>query len=217
MITALDKQNFLQLQEQIDPNQAMSMFKILAQFVENMTPSNVLPLKQQLNSNENVLVDWDETKELLQTMLKEIADIAAQESTTGGKTYTTGELARYFGVSITTINNWINNGKFIGVERTEPNQQLRISENTLFHYLRDDYGPVREVVESWERQQIEMGVREISDEEEKKEVLEEIEFFEKKYGGSYEMTLGAKTTKTRDEYWDASAWEFLLRVLRSLE
>jgi transposase len=47
------------------------------------------------------------------------------------KSYSTGELAKYYDVSITAINKWINQGRFKNIERAEKNKQLRISENTL--------------------------------------------------------------------------------------
>ncbi|GFN32975.1 helix-turn-helix domain-containing protein [Paenibacillus xylaniclasticus] len=44
----------------------------------------------------------------------------------------TGEVARFFGVSVATINNWINQGRFIGVEKGERFKQARIPENAIY-------------------------------------------------------------------------------------
>lgn len=217
MITALDKENFLQLQELMDshPNQAVSMLKVLARFVENVNPSNVESLKKHLNENERALEDLKETKELLQTMLKEIAEIAQQETVSPGKMYTTGQVAFYFGVSITTINNWIKQGRFIGLQKQEKHKQLRISEHTLFQFDSGKRVPVSEVVGWHERQMKEAGAREMTQEEVIQVTLEDIAFFEKKYGGTYEETLGKLEYKTREQYMDASQWEYLMRYLEA--
>lgn len=63
--------------------------------------------------------------------------------------YTTGELSKYFGVSITAINKWIDQGSFIGVERLEKNKQIRISENTLWKSRNGNTIPVKQIVETY--------------------------------------------------------------------
>lgn len=45
------------------------------------------------------------------------------------KTYTPGELAKYFGVSQTTITNWHKEGRFEGITY-HPGKQLRVPEDT---------------------------------------------------------------------------------------
>lgn len=126
------------------------------------------------------------------------------------KTYTTGQLARIFGVSNTIINNWICEGKFIGVEYKEENKQSRISENTLWKSTNGELISVREVAEMYEKQKF----NNVSQEEEQKILKDEIAFFEKKYRGSYNETLLNKKDKTEEELLDEYDWKYLLRRIK---
>ncbi|MFW5433557.1 helix-turn-helix domain-containing protein [Paenibacillus apiarius] len=47
-------------------------------------------------------------------------------------TYTTGELARIFGVSVQAINKWIDGGRILGYKREGKNRHNRIPETISF-------------------------------------------------------------------------------------
>jgi len=122
-------------------------------------------------------------------------------------TYTTVELARIFGVSTTTINNWIHEGRFKGIVSKEKNKQSRISESTLWESSNGEQISVKKIAKMYKKQNIES----ISKEEEQKILKNEIEFFESKYSGNYNETLLNKECKTEEELSDESEWKYLLK------
>ncbi|WP_374016556.1 helix-turn-helix domain-containing protein [Paenibacillus thiaminolyticus] len=70
---------------------------------------------------------------------------------TSFKTYTSGELAKYFGVSQTTITNWHKEGRFEGITY-HPGKQLRVPEDTRFRLASGGLIPISEVVEMWHKE-----------------------------------------------------------------
>ncbi|WP_249861172.1 helix-turn-helix domain-containing protein [Paenibacillus konkukensis] len=132
------------------------------------------------------------------------------------KVYTTGELARIFGVSVQAINKWIDEGRFLGYRREGKNRHNRIPETISFVMRTGEMISVREVVDMYERQNQEHEVVELNPDEQRDSILDEISSFMRKYGGTYEMTLGAKAERTIREDRDASIWLALLDELREL-
>ncbi|MGG1518219.1 helix-turn-helix domain-containing protein [Paenibacillus oryzisoli] len=132
------------------------------------------------------------------------------------KVYTTGELARIFGVSVQAINKWIDEGRFLGYKREGQNRHNRISENTSFVMRTGELTAVRDVVAMYERQNQEHEVVELNPDEHRNAILDEVSRFMKKYGGTYEMTLGTKAGRTTSEDRDASIWLALLDELRGI-
>ncbi|MGB4440443.1 MAG: helix-turn-helix domain-containing protein [Sedimentibacter sp.] len=137
-----------------------------------------------------------------------MADVAMKPKS--NITYTTGQMARIFGVSITTINNWIREGRFKGVASKEKNKQSRISENTLWESSNGEQILIKEIAKMYKKQNIES----ISKEEEQKILKGEIEFFENKYNGNYNETLLNKEDKTDEELLDESEWKYLLKRVK---
>lgn len=132
------------------------------------------------------------------------------------KSYTTGELARIFGVSVQAVNKWIDEGRFLGYSRAGRNRHNRIPETISFVMRTGEVIPIREVVLMYERQQQERHAAEMSTDGHREAVLNEISRFMRKYGGTYEMTLGLKAERTTQEGRDASIWLALLDELREL-
>ncbi|MCM3359535.1 hypothetical protein [Psychrobacillus sp. MER TA 171] len=112
---------------------------------------------------DNVIkVDRSELVQTLLNDLEELLTVAAfyitEEKTQRSESdsivfapfYTIRQLACYFGVSITTINNWIKEGRFIGVERTEKNGQAQISANTLWRARTGKLYPISLIINDWE-------------------------------------------------------------------
>lgn len=130
------------------------------------------------------------------------------------RTFSTGELARIFGVSVQAINKWIDEGRFLGYRREGNHRHNRIPETVSFVMRTGEVLPLEEVLVMYERQlqehQVDVPV------DHRDEVLDEISRLMKKYGGTYEMTLGAKTGRTTEEERDASIWLALLDELREM-
>lgn len=130
------------------------------------------------------------------------------------ESYSIGEIAKYFGVSITTINNWLKEGRFLGVPGRAKNKQTRISENAVWisstgkrFYIKD---LITEAVENEKKREA------ASKDEEKKSLMEVLSYYEKKYGDTYEK-INNKVSKTSEELRDLSEWGYILeRVKRCL-
>lgn len=132
------------------------------------------------------------------------------------RAYTTGELARLFGVSVQAVNKWIDEGRFLGYKREGNNKHNRIPETLSFSMRTGEALPLREVVTMYEYQLQEQQTGELSEREHRDAVLDEISRFMKKYGGTYEMTLAAKMDRSVQEERDASIWLSLLDELREM-
>ena len=121
--------------------------------------------------------------------------------------YTTGEIAKYFSVSIATVNNWINEGRFVGVIKAA-GKQARIPNNALWKASNGKEYRISDIIQ--ERLE-DLKTLEINEDEEKRGLLQEISRLEEKYGGSFETTLKTKTNKSDSELSDAMYWKYLIK------
>lgn len=130
------------------------------------------------------------------------------QTTTVVKEYTPAQLAKYFGVSVMTIHNWLNQKRFVGIERVGDNKHNRIPDNTIFITSSGNQVEISEVVEMWNRQEAESALE--RNESELEYYTRLIANYEKKYKGEFERTLGAKAKLTPEEETDAEIWLHLL-------
>lgn len=187
-------------------NDRMLFFKVLVNFIEKT--NNQFSYS---SLSEQVLDDGELLKVYYQEILKYMADIAAAQQVEVIE-YSTGDLAKYFGVSITTINNWIKDGRFLGYKRNEINEHARIKGNTLWKAKTGKAYPVQEIVDEWVKDNLEANQ---NDENEKVFLINQVAAFDIKYKGSFEQTLGKKHLRemTAQEESDASVWKYLLKRL----
>ncbi len=172
-------------------------------------------LINSLRNAEVIAGQWDESVFQNKTHLRKLYYIllehAANEASKERKVaeYTTGMMAKFLGVSITTINNWIAEGRFEGVVRSESRKQVRIPANVFFTSPSGNRYRVSELVEMWEKEN--------STQEEPTDELmfltRQIALYEGKYRGELEKTLGLKKPEemTAEEETDASAWKYFLQ------
>lgn len=119
----------------------IDVLKIIMNYVAKMSSTQ----SELRNINEEIF----ENKHLIESYLNKAIDSMIEATIIHSTNYTTGELSKYFGVSITAINKWIDQGRFIGVERLEKNKQIRISENTLWKSRNGNTIPVKQIVETY--------------------------------------------------------------------
>ncbi|MDN5316373.1 MAG: hypothetical protein PWR08_497 [Thermoanaerobacterium sp.] len=182
----------------INTNNGSLFYKVISNFVEKSCPTNRLEIKHPNNSKE---MEYN-----LAELIKYMVSVAAEKNPP--KMYTTGQLAKYFGVSITTINNWINENRFIGVKRNTINEKIKISENTKWRSPNGELMSVREIVDLWKQNNIR---RNVSPQEEISEVENVIKYFESKYGGTYEKIFENKVDLNDEEQRDKEEWKYLLK------
>lgn len=205
MITEYEKTKAIQHTKElasllINNDEGILYYKIFANFIakSNQTKNfniedSTLPKSEMVNN--------------LSEMLNYMVMVASESPSQ--KLYTTGQLSKFFGVSITSINNWINEDRFIGIQRKLRNKQIRISENAIWRSPSGELISVKEVVEMWNAEHFVR--RNTSKNEEIAQLQNEIAFFEKKHGGSYEKTLKLKEALSQSELVDKEEWEYLLK------
>jgi hypothetical protein len=213
MITEIEKKELLQQTDVIaerflnDPKTGTIILKVFSNYLSKTTPTVFYENK----INDEMLTNPLEMKSYLSNLMKHMVNIAAEENDYVPE-YTTGQLAKFFGVSITSINNWIKDGRFVGIERADKFKQARIPEDTLWISSSGKRIPVSEIIEFYMREQPSTHLTKI---EELKLLADEVVFFEKKYGGPYEKTLGCKGEKTEQESRDEQEWAYLLERIDS--
>ena len=186
----------------INTSEGSELIKVILQYVGITSPSH----SDLKDIDEKTLKDSRLIKKYLSEALNSMIEVTKQNE----KLYTTGDLAKYFGVSITSINKWIDAGRFEGVERTEKNKQARISENTLWRSRKGDLVTIKSIVDSYEEEQF-------TEEEELNSVLNSIKFYEDKYGGSFDE-VSKKLQNSGDisdkDKADLREWEYLMSIVK---
>lgn len=183
------KNNLMTSEDGID------VLKIIINYVAK-TSSNQSELRtidEQILKNENLMESY------LNKAIDSMIEAAVEEETS----YTTGELSKYFGVSITAINKWIDKGRFIGIERVERNKQIRIPENTLWKSRKGNAIPIKQIVETYVEETF-------SDKERMNSMKEAIKFFENKYGGAFDDVHKNKKDMSPEDEANFREWEYLL-------
>lgn len=178
-------------------------YKIFSNFIAKAYPN------KRLHFDETAFKDNKAMANNMGKMIKYMVQIASEGISI--KNYTTGQLSKYFGVSVTSINNWIKEGRFTRVDREAPKKQARIPENAEWRSANGELIPVKEIIETWEKHYAER--QKLSKEDEREALVNEIKFLEERYGGKYEDTLLVKENKTDVELQDQQDWKYLLKRL----
>lgn len=138
---------------------------------------------------------------------------AEDDHTSEWRIYSTSDLSKFFQVSQTTINKWINQNRFIGISR-EPNKHVRINENVEWVSSIGTKIKINEIVEQYEKHH--NNPPELTKEEQRDEILLEIEALEKRYGGNLDEKFKNKKELSFDEERDFGAWTHFSKMLEDL-
>jgi len=183
--------------------------KALTNYIEKSSLGNRALLKEV----DGLLARRD-PRSALQRVLEHMVEIGTSNVQAVRK-YTTGDVARFFGVSIQTIHNWIAQGRFKGLPQRSHGKQFRIPETSVYASPFGEPISVAEAAEMYAQQQKRLGLdKPMTDEEELAILRKEAAYFEQKYGGSYEETLGSRADLTPEEERDVEEW---LSLIRSIE
>ncbi|MGG3320685.1 helix-turn-helix domain-containing protein [Brevibacillus centrosporus] len=222
MFTTAEKQELLFTSQNLSKNLSDSkefilITKALLNYLEKMDPVAVRTLIPDLSIDFDT--DKDRAKEILRKIFGHIFWIASEDQQFT-RQYTTGQMAKYFGVSVQTINTWIKDGRILGVEKPERNKQARIPETAIYVSTIGERIPITEIVEMYNKENAEREGMSLQGEptyaQKLAQLSTEIEYFEKKYGGSLEETLGLKVDRSVEEDRDAGEWAYLMRKVREL-
>lgn len=214
MITEMERLTFVQhadeFADKLMEDQKMSaiVLKVLTRTAEFL-PVSVSGYTKLSKLPEHVLSDRALTKKALVEVLRTLGESLNEME--NERLYTTGELAKYFGVSITTINNWIKENRFEGFQRSSENQQARIPGDTLWRARTGKTYAVQEIVNEYEEENT-INAEKFNEQDFLKR---EIAAFEQKYHGSLDDTLAQKSlgSLTAQEESDLSLWRYLARRL----
>lgn len=214
MVTKSERTTFVQyadeLADRMTEDQKMSpiILKILACTLDYLPVASGEYLRLE-QIPDQVFSDHVLTKKKLAELLKKIGESATESKYE--RIYTTGELAKYFGVSITTINNWIKENRFEGYGRANENQQARIPGHTLWRARTGKTYVVQEIVNEYNAE----NKTESKSFDEQNFLKREIAAFEQKYHGSLDDTLAQIPlgSLTAQEESDLSLWRYFVRRL----
>ncbi|WFR63263.1 hypothetical protein P9222_02320 [Paenibacillus amylolyticus] len=216
-ITRVEKNIFRQNTDEIaselvqslsNTDNSILLFKVLALAVKNNA-------EFVRGLDESIFEDTDIFREKYVTLLKHALSQAVDvptgitdsgvPSTEPVHSYTPKELSVFFGVSITTIFNWMDQGRFIGIQRAGSNKHNLIPDDTTYVYGSGKRTTIKEIVSMWEKEDAEhQSTLEVSD-------LDyhtgQIALYEDKYKGEFQHTLGTKLNLTPEEETDAQVWK----------
>jgi hypothetical protein len=126
--------------------------------------------------------------------------------------YQTGHISKFFGVSQTTISNWVMQNRFEGIVRTEAGKHVEIPSNTLFTYPNGKQVYVREIVERYEERM--RKIREEENAEEESNFLEyRLREYEDRYGSidKLEQEIESGIRPASDGGLDLDVWRYLVK------
>ncbi|MFC5471565.1 hypothetical protein ACFPPD_23085 [Cohnella suwonensis] len=131
--------------------------------------------------------------------------------------YTTGQIATYFGVSTTTINNWLRDKRIVypGLDDKQSYKQARIPDTATYKSTNGKETVLREVIQEYEHQKaLEPEYDEV---DRMKSLVQALLTFEAKYGGKYEEVSArlGDPQSSADWKWarDADEWSYVIKEI----
>lgn len=193
---------------------ATVFLKALTNYIEKTSPLNPSELLAGLNLD--AVLSKKDMEVLLRKLLLHMVTVGIEDSLTA-RMYTTGDVAKIFGVTVATVNNWMKHGRIIGFEKNDRFKQARIPETAIFITVTGERMTLKEASAIYAEEQERTTIRPLTPAQELQELLNDIVFFEKKYGGEYKDTLAQKSEQTPQEERDASEWKYLIQALEALQ
>lgn len=199
-----------QLHEQ-DQTRLSTFLKVLLKYIEKTSPISVDNLLQHIHLDNSLT--HQQLQQYFQLILVHQINIATDPAIST-RQYTTGDIARFFGVSVATINNWIHKGRIVGVQKGERFKQARIPEDAIYLSTTGENMTIREASELYHTEQLRTPLRPTTSIEEMKEVVDAIYHYEQKYKGDYKQVIATFTTVTSQQERDFTEWRQLLQTLQ---
>ncbi|MFC5401425.1 hypothetical protein [Cohnella soli] len=159
------------------------------------------------------------SQEELNHSLSQLLQVAFEYATEADKplVYTTGQLANYFGVSTTTINNWLREKRlaYPGMDNKQSFKQARIPDSAIYTSTNGKETILREVIQEYEYQKAQEPV--YTEVDRMKNLVQTVLSFEALYGGKYEEVLArlGDPQSSNDWKWarDADEWRYVIREI----
>ncbi|MFD1673512.1 hypothetical protein [Alicyclobacillus fodiniaquatilis] len=210
--------NFVDDLSRRNPERARAVYLVLYNLVQRATvmePMEALHLKTMTGAYGELaasapVMPPEELRTRLHQVVTEVADSAA---TTPGMVFTTGQVARAFGVSIPAVRKWIQTGRISLSYQEERNKRVVIPADAVWKTQDGRTLRVGDVVRNAERRC--RSENRVTQAEELENARQQLMHFEQLYRGKYEKIFGNRheETLTPDEQRDAAEWRFLLSAL----
>lgn len=222
--TAEDKRVFVEIIEETshDRSKAQALFKVFYNIAMKFNS-----LSAEMAEEVSKLMQLEKNSEALAVLSKSLQEVGvtilsiAEEDETA-QSFSTGQLAKIFGVSISTINNWIDAKRFVGFSREKRNKQARIKGSTVWISPTGEHMTVGEVHKLYEENQKRLAMKK-EDEGRVAHIrylVDTINFFEKRYNGPFDKVVSEKgDPKMSDDFmWsrEGTEWRSLLREINTL-
>lgn len=200
--------------EQQDGIHLSTFLKVLLKYIEKTSPASAEYLLQQIHLEDTLTLQ--QLQQYFQLILVHQINIAT-DPTISNRKYTTGDIARFFGVSVATVNNWIHNGRIIGVQKGERFKQARIPEDAIYLSATGENMTIKEASELYDTELKQTSLRSITAIEEMKELVDAVYHYEQKYNGAYEDVIATFNIVTAQQQRDFTEWQQLLQTLQDVK
>lgn len=181
----------------------IAFLKHLSNVVERLQPQNKLTssMKQEDQLSKKDLSFWFE--ELCERVLM------AGEANTFTKEYKTSDIAKFMGVTVATVNNWIKENRIRGFIKENKYAHARIPETAIYLTQSNETMTIKEIAELYQTEKEKHAIQTPKEDE----MLESIKYFNQKYCGTYFETLAKKASLTSEEQRDVVEWKYVLKRL----
>lgn len=200
--------------EQQDGIHLSTFLKVLLKYIEKTSPASAEYLLQQIHLEDTLTLQ--QLQQYFQLILVHQINMAT-DPTISNRKYTTGDIARFFGVSVATVNNWIHNGRIIGVQKGERFKQARIPEDAIYLSATGENMTIKEASELYDTELKQTSLRSITAIEEMKELVDAVYHYEQKYNGAYEDVIATFNIVTAQQQRDFTEWQQLLQTLQDVK
>ncbi|XID92296.1 hypothetical protein ACF3MZ_28150 [Paenibacillaceae bacterium WGS1546] len=200
-----------------NPQYSLATYKLLYHLLNRIDKFALADINTIAIRNEMDHYNHDELSDAFAELLK----LAFEYAATSEKPlfYTTGQIATYFGVSTTTINNWLRDKRitYPGIDDKPSHKQARIPDTAVYTSTNGKETVIREVIQNYEYQKAnEPAYDEV---ERIKSLVQTLMAFESKYKGTYEETVARLGDPSTSEDWkwtrDADEWRYVMKELTS--
>ncbi|WP_152396604.1 hypothetical protein [Paenibacillus guangzhouensis] len=200
-----------------NPQYGLATFKLLYNLLSRISPAELIEHRFAHSTTSDVNNHIDQSN--LSIEMIQLLDLAFQYASELDKPtyYTTGQMSTYFGVSITTINNWLREKRlsYQGMNDKPSYKQARIPDTAIYKAPNGKETILREIVQEYESQK--SLAPDYDEVERMKALVKVILAFEEKYGGKYEDVVArlGDPESSHDWKWmrDADEWRYVMKEI----
>lgn len=202
---------------QLNPNYGMAAYKLIYQLIYRIRHST--PVGNSLDMYMDRITTGKLAPSELSDAFSQLIRVAFECAVESDRPllYTTGQIAEFFGVSTTTVNNWLRNKRiqYPGMDEKPSYKQARIPDNAIYQSANGQVTVIREVAQTYDAQK---SAEPLYDEVERmKQLVQTLMRFETQYGGNYKETVSRLGDPKSSDDWmwrrDADEWRYVMKEI----